>query len=147
MDSPHLQSSSQVQRTRANSNLSVHSFDGRGAIRKRSSERSRDRSISASYCSQADRLRQLALDQATQPDVSNLVSTSGIQWITPEHSPQTQPFTEPSVEPFPHWTIPTPPRSDSGVPSVSIDADDKPVTTCIDSDFQFDQPVTSSDMR
>ncbi|TKA27965.1 hypothetical protein B0A50_04031 [Salinomyces thailandicus] len=128
------------------SNLSVHSYDGRGAIRKRSFERSRDRSVSVT---QAERLHQLVLDQATQPDVCALTSTSGIEWITPEHSPQPQTlFSEPSIEPFPTWTVPTPPRSDSGGPSVSVDTNEESVTTSISSstDFSFDPPVTSSDM-
>lgn len=147
MDSPLLQSCSLPQRTRTSSNLSVHSYDGRGAIRKRSFERSRDRSVSVT---QAERLHQLVLDQATQPDVCALTSTSGIEWITPEHSPQPQTlFSEPSIEPFPTWTVPTPPRSDSGGPSVSVDTNEESVTTSISSstDFSFDPPVTSSDMR
>lgn len=145
MDSPHLQSSHPLQRMRTNSNLSVHSVDHRGAVRKRST--SRNRSVSTSN---ADRLHHLALDQSNQGDNSGLPPTSiGLQWITPQHSPQPQVFSESSVEPFPQWTVPTPPRSDSGLPTVSVDANEVPVTTGISStqDFHFDQPTASAEMR
>lgn len=147
MDSPHLQSAAQPYRMRTNSNLSVHSVDNRGAIRKRSNERSRDRSVSAS---QVERFNQLALEQSTQADVHSLAAASGIQWITPQHSPQHQPlFLEPSIEPFPTWSVPTPPRSDSGIPTLAIDVTEEPVTTGISTstDFHFDQPTTSAEMR
>jgi len=147
MDSLYFQSSPQLQRVRTNSNLSVNSIDNRGAIRKRITERSRDRSVSAT---QVDRLQQLALEQPSPADVSSLPSTTGIHWITPEHSPQSQAlYLEPSIEPFPTWTVPTPPRSDSGVPTVSIDANEEPVTTGISAsaDFQYAQPTTSAEMR
>ena len=140
MDSPHLQSSTQVQRIRTNSNLSVHSVDHRGAIRKPSSSRSR--SISTS---QADRLHKLAIEQSNYSDGPVLPPTSiAPHWITPQNSPEPPVFTEPAV-----WTLPTPPRSDSGLPTVSVDANEVPVTTGISStqDFNFEQPTASADMR
>lgn len=145
MDSPHLQYSMQSQRVRTNSNLSAHSVDNRGGIRKRSSERSR--SVSAS---QADRLQQLVLEQSNEAGFQSIPTTSGIQWITPQHSPQPHSiFPESSIEPFPAWTVPTPPRSDSGVPTVSVDATDDPTTTGISAsqDFTFAQSTTSAEMR
>ena len=145
MDSPHLQTSNILQRMRTSSNLSVHSVDNRGAIHKRNSSRSR--SISAS---QLDRLHQLALEQSNQPNGSAPPPTSiAPQWLTPQHSPQPQVFSESAAEPFPQWTVPTPPRSDSGLPTVSVDSNEVPVTTGISSshDFNFDQPTASADMR
>ena len=148
MDSPYLQShsSSDLQRMRSNSNLSVHSVDSRGAIRKRSSSRSRPLSST-----QAERLHQYALDQANRADsISSFVSPSiGTNWITPQQSPQPHVFSNTGVEPFPQWTVPTPPHSESGVPSVSIDANEEPVTTTISTsqDFAFAQPTASSEMR
>jgi len=147
MDSPHFQSTSYPQRVRTDSNLSVQSIDNRGAIRKRSTERPRDRSVSASH---TDRLYQLALEQSSQTDASVNSSTTGLQWITPEHSPQPQSlFAEPSLEPFPTWTVPTPPRSDSGVPTVCVDVSDKPAVTgiSVSTSFRFDQPTTTAEMR
>ena len=145
MDSPLLQSSNPLLRMRTTSNLSVHSVDSRGAIRKRSLSRSR--SVSTS---QLDRLHQLAVEQSTQPNGSAPPPTSiAPQWLTPQHSPQPHDFPEPSVETFPQWTVPTPPRSDSGVPTVSVDVNEVPVTTGISSshDFTFDQPTASAEMR
>lgn len=122
------------------------SVDSKGAIRKRSA--SRYRSISTS---QAERLYQLAfLEQSKQAEASPLPPTTvGPQWNTPQHSPQPQLFSEPLPEPFPLWTVPTPPRSDSGVPSVSIETNEIPVTTEISAPqhFDFQQPTASAEMR
>ena len=148
MDSPHLQTSHPLHRMRTNSNLSVHSahsIDSRGGIRKPSLPRSR--SISTS---QLERLHQLAVEQSSQSNVSVPPPTSiAPQWLTPQHSPQPQVFSEPSYESSPQWTVPTPPRSDSGVPTVSLDANEVPVTTGISTsqDFNFEQPTASADMR
>lgn len=145
MDSPHLQSTHPLQRMRTTSNLSVHPIDKRGAIQKRTLQRAR--SVSSS---QAERLHQFALDQASQGDSNSFQPTSiAPQWITPQHSPQPQIFSETPIDHFPQWTVPTPPRSDSGVPTVSVDANEVPVTTGISSteDFNFEQPTTSAEMR
>lgn len=147
MDSPYLQSqSSDLQRIRSNSNLSVHSVDSRGAIRKRSLSRSRPLPSA-----QAERLHQYALDQASQVDnITSFAPTPiGGSWITPQQSPQPQIYTESGVEPFPQWTVPTPPHSDSGVPSVSIDANEETAAAAISTsaEFTFTQPTASSEMR
>ena len=142
MDSPQLQSSHPLQRMRTTSNLTVHSVNSRGAIQKPTL--SRARSVSTS---QAERLHQFALDQS---DHHPLPPTSiAPQWITPQHSPQPHLFADPPVEHYPQWTVPTPPRSDSGVPTVSVDANEAPVTTSISStqDFDFEQPTASAEMR
>ena len=147
MDSPYLfQDIDQTQRMRSNSNLSVRSVDHRGAVRKHSSPLLRSRSVSTT---QTDRLYHLALHQSNQADISALPPTSiAPQWLTPQHSPQPQLYASQQIEPFPQWTVPTPPRSDSGVPTVSVDANDEPVTTGISStDFTFEQPTASADMR
>ena len=145
MDSPHLQSSDQLRRMRTNSNLSVHSVDNRGAIQKRSLSRSRCVSTS-----QADRFHQLSLEPSVHAGGNSIPPTSiGPQWLTPQHSPQPPIFSDHSVEPFPQWTVPTPPRSDSGLPTVSVDANEEPVSTGISSthDFSYEQPTASADMR
>lgn len=148
MDSPYLQSqsSSDLQRMRSNSNLSVQSVDSRGAIRKRSLSRSRPLSSA-----QTERLHQYALDQANQLNgISSYQPTSiANNWITPQQSPQPHVFSDSGVEPFPQWTVPTPPHSDSGVPSVSIDVNEEPVTSTISTsqDFTFAQPTASAEMR
>ncbi|RMY47615.1 hypothetical protein D0863_15598, partial [Hortaea werneckii] len=134
MDSHPLQSSSPFQRARATSNLSLQSIDARGAI--------------------PERLHQLALDPWSQADSSALTSTSGLQWITPEHSPQAQPLlSEPSIsdasiEALSAWSVPTPPQSDSGVPSFCLDSSEKPVipASASPADFQLDQAPTTSEM-
>ena len=141
MNSPH------VQRMRAKSGLSVHSsVDGRGGIRKQTP--SRARSVSTS---QAERLHHLALEQFNQSDDNDSLPPATIapQWLTPQQSPQPHFYAEPTIESFPQWSVPTPPRSDSGVPSVSIDSNDAPVTTGISAtqDFNFEQPTASAEMR
>ena len=147
MDSPHLQSSSShLHRMRTNSNnLSVYSsVDSRGAVRKRGQPQSRTRSVSTS---QAERLRHLAVEHA---DIRPLPPTSlPPQWLTPQSSPQPQIFAEPTIESFPQWTVPTPPRSDSGIPSLSVDANEETITTGISAhhDFRFEQQSTAADMR
>lgn len=155
MDSPALQPSTAQQPSRLRSFTSTttsSSVDGRrGAVQKRSSiTGDRNRSISAS---QADRLYQFAADQSSnqaeaQSDTIPPASL-GVQWITPQHSPQLSGFaTETTIEPFPQWTAPTPPRSDSGIPTVSIDSED-PVPSSISGaqDFEFEQPTVSPEMR
>lgn len=114
------------------------SIDDRGAIRKRSSN-DLGRSISTL---QADRLFQLATNNADGLDQCP-TSAVGIQWITPEHSPQLNGFSpsETTIETFPQWTVPTPPRSDSGIPGVSID--DEPVLSSAPDFGGFDQPAVS----
>lgn len=154
MDSPSFQSLAQAPRVRAHSTYSAQSsINKHGAISKRSHNDNRDRSISAS---QADRLYNFAAEQSntTQADLDqgtiNPSSTLGIQWLTPQHSPEPQGFEteEPSL-PYPQWTAPTPPRSDSGVPSVSVDFNDLPVTTGISiaPEFAFEQPTSQAEMR
>ena len=145
MDSPLLQASHNP-RMRTNSNLSVQRVDSRGAVQKHTST-SRHRSISSS---QIDRLHHLALQQSNQSEINSLPSSSiGLQWLTPQHSPQPQGFSEASIEPFPEWTVPTPPRSDSGVPTLSVDSSEVPVTSGLSSaDFHsFEQPTASAEMR
>lgn len=149
MDSPLLQSvAQQPSRVRAHSTYNASStVDKHGAIHKRSNT-DRNRSISTS---QADRLYRLAAEQTdlSQADINQdsiAPSSVGIQWITPQHSPEPQGFaTEQSIQPFPQWTAPTPPRSDSGIPNVSIDSNEEPVTCA--PDFTFDQPSSSAEMR
>jgi hypothetical protein len=145
MDSPFTQSSIHFQRMRAHSNLSVHSADSRGGIRKRTPSLSRSTSNS-----HLDRLYQLALEQSNSSDASGAALTSAAHWLTPQASPQPHVFSDTQVEPFPEWTVPTPPRSDSGLPTVSVDANEVPVTTGISCtvDYPFDQqPTASAEMR
>lgn len=153
MDSPSLQSTCiNPNRIRSQSSFSTtSSINARGAIQKRSSHADRSRAISVS---QAEKLLQYAAEQSSQADLEHPIPTStalgGIQWLTPQHSPQPQSFTaEPSLEPFPQWTAPTPPRSESSFPTVSIDCNDEPVTTGISvaPDFAFEQPSVSAEMR
>jgi len=143
MDSPHLQSSPRLPRFRTNSSLSVHSaVDDRGAIRRRSSARAR--SVTNA---QADYLEQLSLGP---PNPIDAQASFGLQWLTPQQSPQPQTIlSESGLEPFPTWSVPTPPRSDSGVPTVCIDANDEPVTTgiSVSPELHFEQPATSAEMR
>ncbi|CAK3971550.1 Hypothetical predicted protein [Lecanosticta acicola] len=155
MDSPSLQHSSLPHPSRLRSYTS--SFSGhsavdsrRGAIQKRPSFSDRNRSISVP---QADRLYRLAAEQTShQPEVQpNCIppTSLGVQWITPQHSPQLSGFTtEPAIGPFPQWTAPTPPRSDSGLPTVSIDSEE-PAADAIRGahDFDFEQPTVSAEMR
>lgn len=154
MHSPSFQSLAQAPRVRAHSTFSGPStISKQGAIYKRSHNDHRDRSISASH---ADRLYNLAADRTntTQADIDqgtiNPSSTLGIQWLTPQHSPEPQGFdTEQPIQPYPQWTVPTPPRSESGIPSVSVDLNDVPVTTGIglSSEFAFEQPTAQAEMR
>lgn len=147
MHSPLVQAAHQ-QRLRGNSIHPLQAINNHGAVRKRTLS-GRSRSDSASHAQRLHNL--LAVDQS--PDsTSHAVPppTSGLRWPTPQHSPQPQPiFADPSVEPFPTWTVPTPPRSDSGIPIVSVDANDEPVRTSIraSNGFQFEQPTTSAEMR
>jgi hypothetical protein len=125
---------------------SFSSIDHRGAIHKRSHN---DRSQSISSL-QADRLYQLAADQANHLDGlhdSNNNSSSDVRWITPQHSPELTGFTSaPPIDPY-QWTAPTPPHSESGIPNVSIDVNDEPAT-CAPRDYSnFEQPTVSAEMR
>lgn len=142
MDSPSSLQYTNPPRSRASSYLtSPHSStaDHRGAIHKRSYN-DRPRSISSL---QADRLYHQATDQAdhiADLNGSNPLSNGDIRWITPQHSPQLTGFTTaPPIDPYPLWTAPTPPQSDSGLPTVSFDANEEPAT-CAPSDF-FRQPT------
>ena len=144
MDSPILQS--HRSRMRTNSNLSVQPVDSRGAIQKRTFP-SRQRSISTT---QVDRLHQLAVQQSNETEINSLPSNSfGLQWLTPQHSPQPHVFSEPAIESFSQWTVPTPPRSDSGLPTLSVDSNEVAVTSSLSSgDFgAFEQPTSSAAMR
>ncbi|KAK3054889.1 hypothetical protein LTR09_004047 [Extremus antarcticus] len=144
MDSPISQTSSQLQRMRTHSNLSLHSTDNRGAIRKRTPSFSR--SVSNA---QVDRLYQYALEQSNAAESCGVSLTSAPHWLTPQSSPQPQVFQDSHVEPFPQWSVPTPPRSDSGLPTVSIDTNEVSVTTGISphSDFIYHhQPTAAAEM-
>lgn len=150
MDSPSFQSAT-INPNRIRSQTSYSTVNSRGAIQKRGHDNDRSRAISVS---QAEKLLQYAADQASQADIQQPIPTStiagGIEWLTPQHSPQPQSFTaEPSLEPFPQWTAPTPPRSESSFPTVSIDCNDEPGTTGISiaPDFAFEQPSVSAEMR
>jgi hypothetical protein len=155
MDSPAaFQSpSSHPSRSRAPNTLSrprttshAVAVDSRGAIQKRSRQNDRTRSISLSQ----DRLFRLATEQSNIQYISSTTSIPDpslglqLQWITPQHSPQAQGFSEPVIEAFPQWSVPTPPRSDSGIPNV-VDSDDS--STCIGTSAGFDhfEPATSAE--
>jgi hypothetical protein len=133
--------SSTFHSTRPRSTASLSNVDARGAISKSHLLNTPHRSRAISL-SQADRLYQIAAEQQCRPrSIDHHLSSSttgGIHWITPQHSPQLHDYQdEPNLEPFPQWTAPTPPRSDSGLPSVSIDDEDISVTP----NFAFEQPT------
>lgn len=146
MDSPLSQGPTQLHRMRTYSNLSVHSIDGHGAIRKRTPSLSRTTSTP-----QIERLYQLALEQSNCSDSTGVSLTSAPRWLTPHSSPQPHIFSDSNVEQFPEWGVPlTPPRSDSGLPTVSVDVNEVPVTTGLSSSTvsPFDHNSTASaDMR
>ena len=145
MDSPISQTSTQLQRMRTHSNYSVRSIDHRGAIRKRTPSSSH--SVSTT---QADRLYQFALEQTNAAESCGVSLTSAPHWLTPQSSPQPHIFPETHIEPFPQWSVPTPPRSDSGLPNVSIDTDEVPVTATISPNPEYiyhQQPTTAAEMR
>lgn len=125
----------------------LHPVHHRAAVQKRTTA-PRNRSISSA---QLDRLHNYALEQANSSNSASLPSPSvTAQWITPQPSPQPQLFPDAStVDAFTNWAVPTPPRSDSGVPNVTFDSSDIPVTAGITaSDFeQFQQSATASEMR
>ncbi|KYG40321.1 hypothetical protein M433DRAFT_227661 [Acidomyces richmondensis BFW] len=138
---------SHQQRLRGNSIHPLQAINNHGAVRKRTvSERSLSESVA-----HAERLHSiLALGQCANSTSHATAPTSGLRWPTPHPSPQPEPIlADASVEPFPTWTVPTPPRSDSGIPTVSIDVNDEPARAGIraSNDFQFDQPTTSAEMR
>nr|POE48753.1 hypothetical protein CFP56_38849 [Quercus suber] len=116
-------------------------IDQTGALQKRRGQ-PRERSVSAS---QAQRLHRSAYDQ---PDSQPSYATTSLplNWITPQHSPQQQHVFDSSIEPFPSWTVPTPPRSDSGLPPLALDANDEPVT-CSPQGFSFAPTTASTEMR
>lgn len=131
-------------RSRTDSSLSIHSKSIYAGIRKRSS------SPSHFSAAQAERIQQ-SLNPYSTPDFqpSSLIS-SGLQWVTPQHSPQPHLFPDQTAtESFPQWAAPTPPRSDSGAPSLSIDASKESSTSGTNSTQSFDfGPTTSTaDMR
>nr|POE96953.1 hypothetical protein CFP56_63778 [Quercus suber] len=129
-------------RTRTDSITSGHcaAIDQNGAVQKRRSQQ-RERSVSTS---QAHRLHQLAYNQPdSQPSFATTLLP--LNWITAQHSPQQHHVFNSSIDPFPNWTAPTPPRSDSGVPPLSIDANDDSVT-CSPQAFSFPPTTTSPEM-
>ncbi|OQO01742.1 hypothetical protein B0A48_12779 [Cryoendolithus antarcticus] len=132
-------------RERTNSNLSVYSAANPVGIRKRSASRSP--SISAA---QVHRLEQLCLNQSTAQDLDAFTNNvTNYQWLTPQPSPQSQPYLVPcSIEAFPQWTAPTPPRSDSEVSTLAIDAQDEIATTTAgeSQSFGFDPVTTTAEM-
>jgi hypothetical protein len=145
MDSPLRQSSPPSFRSRTDSSLSVHSKSFYSGIRKRSSSPSHYSTL------QAERIQQ-ALQPYSTPDFqpSSLVS-AGLQWVTPQHSPQPHLFPDHAAsESFPQWSAPTPPRSDSGAPSLSVDATKESTTASSNGStqpFDFGQSTSNADMR
>lgn len=143
MNSPHLQTTAFPNRTRTNSNLSVHSVDNRGAIRRRSGSRSR--SVSVSH---AERIRELALQSARADYQAAPNTTHGLEWTTPHPSPQPQLLSQ-SSEPFSQWGVPTPPHSESGLPTLSVDSNQESARSGVSAaqGYSFDHPTTSAEMR
>lgn len=144
MDSPLRQASPPSFRSRTDSSLSVHSKSIYSGIHKRSS------SPSHFSAAQAERIQQ-ALHPYSTPDFqpSSLIS-AGLQWVTPQHSPQPHLFPDQTVtEPFPQWTAPTPPGSDSEAPSLSIDASKEPTASGVSSNqnYDFGPSTSTADMR
>ena len=145
MDSPLRQSSPpSSSRSRTDSSLSIHSKSYYSGIQKRSS------SPSHFSAAQAERIQQ-ALNPYSTPDFqpSSLIS-SGLQWATPQHSPQPHLFPDQTApESFSQWAAPTPPRSDSGAPSLSVDASKESSTSGTSSTqtFDFGQSTSTADMR
>lgn len=144
MDSPLRQSSPPSYRSRTDSSLSVHSKSFYSGIRKRSSSPSHYSTL------QAERIQQ-ALQPYSTPDFqpTSLVS-AGLQWVTPQHSPQPHLFPDhTATESFPQWSAPTPPRSDSGAPSLSVDATKESTVSGNGSTqpFDFGQSTSNADMR
>jgi hypothetical protein len=142
MDSPLRQSSPPSFRSRTDSSLSVHSKSFYSGIRKRSSSPSHYSTL------QAERIQQ-ALQPYSTPDFqpTSLVS-AGLQWVTPQHSPQPHLFPDhAATESFPQWSAP--PRSDSGAPSRSVDATKESTVSGNGSTqpFDFGQSTSTADMR
>ena len=148
MDSSHLHQPGNIPRMRSTiSGNSLRPVDHRGAVQKRTTPR--HRSISTS---QVDRLTQLIFEQQSQSNQLDSFPSPVVtsQWLTPQPSPQPQVFpSEASIEPFPHWTVPTPPHSDTGIAAVAFDSHDLPVTSGIDSGHfdSFEEPTASAEMR
>lgn len=147
MDSPTRQRSPNLGHTRTHSSLSARSTAYPLGIRKRSSPRARAISVS-----QNERLEQLVFDQSStsSPDFQPIPQAPlNLQWLTPQHSPQPQLFPETvSIEPFTQWNVPTPPRSDSGVPTLSIDSNEEQSNsdTGCSQPFDFGPMTTSAEM-
>ena len=151
MDSPLFQSpvsAHSVRHHRGNSNhFTSHSniLRQRSAVQKRSSPSDR----SPISLAQSDRIYQWTSEQSSISGDSSLPSpVVNPQWIhTPDSSPQLPGYSLEPVESFPFTAaVPTPPRSDSGHPAFSLDADDS-INSCNPHDFgAFDHPVPH-DMR
>lgn len=147
MDSPYLQSTAPIYRPRTNSSLSVHSSANPTGIRKRSVSRVRSTSTS-----QAEHLHRIVLDGSATPEFQPPLppSSTSAQWFTPQASPQPQLFPDSGlVDTLPQWNVPTPPRSDSGVPSLSVDASEDSLSNCVSSaqDYTFQTNTTTAEMR
>ncbi|KAJ8611206.1 hypothetical protein MRB53_038050 [Persea americana] len=159
MDSPVYQSPTShhypAAHHRGNSNSNSTSYPAsastlrhRAGIHKRSSHPDRS-SISLA---QPDRLYRWASEQSHQITPSSLPSPAiDGQWITPQQSPQTHGFSlDSTIEPFSTtWGVPTPPRSDSGVPNLSVDATDEPISHAVSAAHafnSFEHPATTVEM-
>ncbi|KAM0717424.1 hypothetical protein Q7P37_007276 [Cladosporium fusiforme] len=131
MDSPIRQASPNHLRTRTDSSFSVQSTSLYPGIRKRSS------SPSHFSAAQTARIQQAFQPFSTSDFAPNSLVSAGLQWITPQQSPQPHLFPDTTVaESLSQWTVPTPPRSDSGLPPLSIDANkDSGVVPTQDNDF------------
>ena len=108
---------------------------------------------SSSHNNHAERLYNLALDlapSATSNSQSITPTSAGLNWITPLPSPQTHPYNTTNIDPIPEWTLPTPPRSDSGVPPACIDTSKDPIVAAslvASPELAFDEPSNNSEMR
>lgn len=138
LHSPSFEASA---RPRSSSNLSVYSPEPRG-IRKQSISRSRSDSTSkiAQHPELLPTQIRLDLDLSPAPSLRN-------SWSTPGDSPQPHSYFDlvnqnPSV-----WSVPTPPHSDSGLPSLISDSGDSTFTaTSSDNLAKYDPPTTSAGM-
>jgi hypothetical protein len=144
MDSPLRQSSPPSFRSRTDSSLSVHSKSFYSGIRKRSSSPSHYSTL------QAERIQQALQPYSTSDFQPTSLVSAGLQWVTPQHSPQPHLFPDhAATESFPQWSAPTPPRSDSGAPSLSVDATKESTVSSNGSTqpFDFGQSTSTADMR
>ena len=71
------------------------------------------------------------LDQSDDAEISSIpVASLGLQWITPQASPQLHTvYADSAPEAFSTWAVPTPPQSELGFPILSFDDDDGPEST------------------